>query len=146
MIKMSTIYNQPIAADMENQVFYLQNMVKIINKKLDEIIMNEGLQGPPGRDGRDGVDGQDGKDGEAGRDGVDGETPDLTDYVRRTEIIRASDGNIRIGTNAINWVKLGRYRFYSDGTTLHISDTNSLKEVQLTLDTSCAPDLEPIET
>jgi hypothetical protein len=127
---MSTLYNQPIAAEMENQVFYLQNAVKVLTKKLDDIISNGGLTGPPGKDGED------------GEDGVDGVTPDLTGYVHRSEIIRTTDGNIRIGTNSINWVKLGRIRIYTDGSILHIADTSSLKEVQLTLDTNCIPDVE----
>jgi hypothetical protein len=112
---------------MENQVFYLQNAVKVIMKKLDDILKNGGIQGPPGRDGVD---------------GIDGESPDLSEYVRRTEIIRASDGNIRIGTNDIDWVKLGMYRFYFDGSILHIADTEAEKEVQLTLNQESIPDIE----
>jgi hypothetical protein len=117
---------------MENQVFYLQNAVKVLTKKLDDIISNGGLTGPPGRDGED------------GEDGVDGVTPDLTGYVHGSEIIRTTDGNIRIGTNSINWVKLGRIRISTDCSILHIADTSSLKEVQLTLDTNCLPDLEVV--
>jgi hypothetical protein len=127
---MSNVYNQPIAAEMENQVFYLQNMVKVLTKRLVDLFLNGGLTGPPGRDGTDGVD------------GVDGETPDLSNYVQRSEIIRPDDGNIRIGTNAINWVKLGRYRISAVGTALHIADSYQLKEVILTLDQNCLPDLE----
>jgi hypothetical protein len=131
--KMSNVYNQPIAAEMENQVFYLQNMVKVLTKRLDDLVLNGGLTGPPGRDGEDGTDGV---------DGVDGQTPDLTNYVLRSEIIRPDDGNIRIGTNAIDWVKLGRYRIAAVGTALHIADSYQLKEVILTLDQNCLPDLE----
>jgi hypothetical protein len=120
-------YIPAIGADTENLVFYLQNMVKMLTKKLDDALALEGIPVPQGL---------------PGENGADGETPNLNGFVLRSEIFRSIDGNIKVETEEIDWVKLGRLRFYTDGAVLHIADTISLKEIELSLSKNTAPDIE----
>jgi hypothetical protein len=129
-------YIPPIGADTENQVFYLQNMVKMLTKKFDDVLALGGIPGPQGPPGL--VE----PTKSTGANGSDGETPNLSNFVLRSEIFRSIDGNIKIGTEEIDLVKLGRLRFYTDGAVLHIADTIPLKEIELSLSKNTAPDVE----
>jgi hypothetical protein len=74
-------------------------MVKMLAKKLDDALALEGVPG---------------QQRPHDENGADGEKPNLSDFVLRSEIFRSIDGNIKVGTEEIDWVKLGRLRFYTD--------------------------------
>jgi hypothetical protein len=131
--------------DMENQVFWLQQAVKKLMKKFDDLIALGGIPGPQGEQGPigpQGPAGSNGLNGINGVDGEDGETPDLTNYIHRSEIFREGDGLIRIGTNNIDWFKFGRVRFSSDGLILHIADSSTDRGAEIPLNLDVFPDVE----
>jgi hypothetical protein len=106
---MTEIYNNPTNAELENSVFYLQNAVKVLMKKMDTVLQLKGIPGPAGEDGQD------------GQDGADAGDIDLTPYVQKSDILHkgvqgSSVPHVHIGDNTQTWLRLGKFRIDNVGS------------------------------
>jgi hypothetical protein len=110
---MTEIYNNPTNAELENSVFYLQNAVKVLMKKMDDVLQLKGIPGPAGQDGEDGEDAED---------------VDLTPYMLKGDVLHkgvqgSSVPHLHIGDNTHTWLRLGKFRFDNVGNgVLRIMD------------------------
>jgi hypothetical protein len=116
---MSEFYINPINAELENTVFYLQNVVKVLMKKFDAVLQLKGIPGPAGQDGKDGEDGEDGTNGHDGTNGTNAGEIDLTPLVKTTDILHVGPGgwgpHIHIGNDSHTWLRIGKFRFDNVG-------------------------------